>query len=217
VPHRLLRRRADRVLRCFRRPGARESDPVRGLWGYLDGLAEGCWAQAIRAGIQRLLGQRGQGPRAPTAACGRPRRSMRLELVVILGDDGPVLLVDARSAFILRDALRRWHAEHQRFGARQKIVAVLPLLREWEQVADAHAATLTMSANGPVPSGEIMPAVRIESERITTAEAAKRLNCSERHVRRFIARGDLNAVTIGRAKLLDPADVGALQELRRTA
>jgi hypothetical protein len=65
------------------------------------------------------------------------------EAAMILGDDGPVLVLTAREEFILRDGVRKWTSEHERFGARQKLTAVRPLLERWERVADAHAATLS--------------------------------------------------------------------------
>jgi hypothetical protein len=136
---------------------------------------------------------------------------------VILGDAGPVLLVDARSAYLLRDAVRRWLAEHQRHGARQKTAAVLPLLEEWERVADAYAQALSASASGPATSTDTCISVTVTADRICTTAAALELNVSPRQVRRLIASGDLPAQTVGRSKVLDPADVEALKDLRSTA
>ncbi len=132
---------------------------------------------------------------------------------MILGEHGPVLVVTGREAFILRDALRRWLAEHDRAGARQKTLAVRPLLREWEQVADVYANSL-MSANGHGACGPASTSGTVTGEEISTTEAADRLGVSDRHVRRLIASGDLEARQVGRIRLVDSRDVEHLRELR---
>lgn len=137
---------------------------------------------------------------------------------MIVGQDGPVLVLSARDAFILRDAVVRWLNEQKRLGAQQKTTAVLPVLQEWERVADAYRATLIRSDSGPDPSAEHPPPRTLpETEQISTAKAALMLDCTQRHVRRLVAQGDLAAQTVGRAKLLDPADVQALRALRESA
>lgn len=137
--------------------------------------------------------------------------------MILGGEDGPVLVVDARSAFILRDALRRWLADHQRHGARQKTAAVRPLLEEWERVADLYAATLTRSARGPLVSADPTTSATVVEDRMSTAKAASALSCTERHVCRLIAKGDLPAQRLGRDWLIEPADVRVLLALRKTA
>ncbi len=132
---------------------------------------------------------------------------------MIVGAHGPVLVLSGREAFILRDAVRRWHAEHDRAGARQKTLAVLPLLREWEQVADVYANSL-MSANGHEACGPAPTSGTVPGEEISTTEAADRLGVSDRHVRRLIASGDLEARQVGRIRLVDSRDVEHLRELR---
>lgn len=126
-------------------------------------------------------------------------------------------MLNAREAFILRDAVRRWLAEHQRHGARQKTAAVRPLLEEWERVADLYAATLTRSARGPLLSANPPDSATVAGNRMSTAKAAIELNCTERHVRRLIGRGDLQAERTGRDWLIEPADVEALRDLRKSA
>ncbi len=130
---------------------------------------------------------------------------------MIVGAHGPVLVVSGREAFILRDALRRWLAEHDRAGARQKTLAVLPLLREWERVADTYAHTL-MSADGHGAGGEAPTSGSVRGEEISTGEAAERLGVSDRHVRRLIDSGDLEARRVGRLRLVDSH---AVEHLRR--
>lgn len=127
-------------------------------------------------------------------------------------------MLSARDAFILRDAVVRWLNEQKRLGAQQRTTAVLPALQEWDRVAEAYRATLTRSDSGPGASA--VPPSRgtmLETERISTTKAAVMLGCTNRHVLRLIAKGDLTARTVGRSKLLDPADVEALRDLRSTA
>jgi excisionase family DNA binding protein len=140
------------------------------------------------------------------------------EDAVILGEDGPLLLVTAREAFILREGVRKWTAEHERFGARQKLTAVRPLLERWETVADAHAATLTdRSANGHAHRTGAHRGEPLGAEPISTNEAADLLGVSARQVRRLIAAGELAARTVGRSKLVDPQSVQHLRQLRSSA
>jgi excisionase family DNA binding protein len=46
---------------------------------------------------------------------------------------------------------------------------------------------------------------------ISTAEAAKRLGCNERHVRVLIGSGDIKAERVGRAYLVLPDSLGGWQ------
>lgn len=153
---------------------------------------------------------------------------------MIVGDGGPVLVVDGRQAWILRDALRRWKAEHERHGGRQKITAVLPLLNEWEQVADAYAASL-MSARGHATTDQAASPERDRDRRmsprghglseapsgqgnlrseLTTAQAAEQLGVTVRQVGRLIRAGELTATKPGRDHRVDSVSVEQARQLR---
>lgn len=52
---------------------------------------------------------------------------------------------------------------------------------------------------------------------LTVAQVAKRLQLSERQVRRLIARGELRVLHIGRCVRIDPRDLADFLERCRTA
>ncbi len=139
---------------------------------------------------------------------------------MILGEDGPGLFLTPQQAYILRDAVRTWRADHERHGARQKLTPVLGVLGEWERVGDRYAQNLMrqrVSGSGR-PSRKAAPiSGPLTHEPLSTAEAGRRLGVSDRQVRRWINSGDLEATTVGRAKLVDPASVEQLKRQRRSA
>lgn len=138
----------------------------------------------------------------------------------LLGADGPSVLVDVRSAYLLRDALRAWVAHHRRAGAMRKVAAVAPVLEAWEIAADAHAArvvALPTSADGRADAPASAP--RAESSvRVTgVAEAAALLGVSERQVRRLAATEGLPGRRIAGSWVFELADVRALLAQRRSS
>lgn len=139
----------------------------------------------------------------------------------LLGVDGPSVLVDARSAYLLRDALRAWVAHHQRAGAMRKVNAVAPVLEAWERAAAAHAErvlAVPASARGRADAPAETAGAESDAQVVGVAEAAALLGVSERQVRRLAATGALPGRLIGGAWVFEVAAVrGALAERRDSA
>jgi excisionase family DNA binding protein len=138
----------------------------------------------------------------------------------LIGAAGPVVLVDARSAYLLRDGLRRWAAEHRARGGGAKVNAVLPVLLALESAAEAWAAHLldpgAMSADGRADMVTAGAGARLEKP-LGTDDAAELLGLTARQVRRLAAAGQLGATRFSRTWTFSAAAVAAAVEERRTA
>lgn len=135
----------------------------------------------------------------------------------LLGADGPEVRVPGDAArylvLLLADGRRRARSEGWRLP--EDLWAVV---RSLEEAGRAHAAARVAVASVPGPAGTTAADARPSSARdhhhLTTAQAAGRLGCSERHVRRLVAEGRLVATRAGRALLVDAASLAQLVDRR---
>lgn len=135
----------------------------------------------------------------------------------LVGADGPVVLVDARSAFLLRDGLRRWAAEQQRLGSGVRVANVAHVLRSVEVAADFWAGRLLdarMSAGGRADMVEEPSGAGSVEQLLTTAQTASALGLTARQVRRLAAAEELPGTRLGGAWMFRPDTVQAVREDR---
>lgn len=133
-----------------------------------------------------------------TAAPASPVARSAESLVFGLDSDATVL-VSARVAAVLmvRAGLHKYERTHR--GDDWDVDQALIALR-----SAACSYLNRMSANGH----QVAPITVTQARSaMTTAEAADRLDCSERTVRRMIQSRQLSAQRIGRQWLIDPGDV----------
>lgn len=128
----------------------------------------------------------------------------------LAGADGhPVVLLDARTAYLLRDGLRRWANEHRTRGGGAKVVAVLPVLRAIEVAADswaAHILAVPMSAGGRADAVRRSDGAPSD-QHLDCEQTAALLGITARQVRRLAASEELPGERIAGVWMFDPQTV----------
>jgi hypothetical protein len=129
----------------------------------------------------------------------------------LLGTDGPVVIIDARSAFILRDAWRKWVAEHRAHGGAGNVLAVDPVLQALEQAAAYWAQRMvetSPSDNGRADIPRHPNPPQLETQQLLdTNQAAELLGTSTRQVRRMAATEELPARRLAGAWTFQPNNI----------
>lgn len=155
---------------------------------------------------------------------------MRVPHPYVLGLGGPELRIPADLAVMLWPAIDAWVAEHKRMGATSKLEAAKPAVDAWRymylqsrRVRFAREPADGGGEFGPAssPHDQIpaSPPPEREGNRsgeatCNTAEAAKVLGCTAKHVRVLADRGDLDGCKVGRDWVIDRRSV--VEHLRRS-
>lgn len=121
----------------------------------------------------------------------------------LVREDGSVVVPPALAGEVLRRLLRDLTAEMQANGGRlsPQVYRLLWALRG-AQDADEKGYTLTCTPGGSAAGTRVAGAAIVE---ISTAEAARRMGCSESYARRLARSGQVPARKVGTQWLITPA------------
>ena len=135
---------------------------------------------------------------------------------VLRGVDGPELSVTPLIAWLWRPALMQWW---RRDGSRFDQSIVAASVAAIEYLASLHEQSLVdgVSGNGYRLMHPPQRPATVDKSPLTTAEAAKELDLSERHIRNLCATGCLLLAREGRPYAIQAQSVEAEIERRRTA
>lgn len=162
--------------------------------------------EVLTLGISPTVTHRGGG-----SVVGYGRRGIGRDaawFAVILGDEAPVVVVSARVAATLAGPLVRLLRQERGLVDPE----VRRVIEELELVGRAHrqAIEVRTRTSGPGFCGRDVTISDVST--VGTGEAADRLGVSERHVRRLIADGRLDAELVSGRWVLDPVDVDSYRE-----
>lgn len=131
---------------------------------------------------------------------------------------GPTVVVSARVAALMSRPLRRLVAEARNGGERldDEVLATVSAIDAAGR-AYVSGRLLASSDDGMArrPLAELAPSSVVDGW-LSTSDVADRLGCSERNVVRLIAARRLPSVRVGRAHLIDPAELARYLEDRST-
>ncbi|MEV7125880.1 helix-turn-helix domain-containing protein [Streptomyces sp. NPDC093260] len=132
------------------------------------------------------------------------RRDLPPGAVRLLRADGSVLVPPSIAAEVLRIILRDLGARLSVDGGKLSptVHSVLWALDAAASAEDAKGSGLVRTPGGSVPGTPVAPAVSVE---ISTAEAARRMGCSESYLRRLARRGRVPARKVGAVWLIERA------------
>lgn len=132
-----------------------------------------------------------------------------------MGLDEPEIRLPASVVYLLRPAWRAYLRELQDRGATTALEALRPFVKRLEHLAEEHERNLRASSASGTDASE-PPPERAVSKRgqIVAAEAAERLDVSDRQVRKLCDSGELDGCKIGRSWHIEEASVEAYRRRR---